>query len=92
MNEFKSSLMDKFTRHTHSFGVDSSRVLEEIMESGQRTEAVQDCSYARSPKLLRRRNYVHAKELVAKLIEQVGENDPEVTRTRTLLEFMEDEK
>ena len=27
---------------THSFGVDSSRVLEEIMESGPRTEVVQN--------------------------------------------------
>ena len=73
-----------------SFGVDSSRVLEEIMEAGPRTEIVQTLLSDIS-KAVEGKNYEEARDLVAKLIEQVGENDPEVTRTRTLLEFMEGE-
>jgi predicted ATP-binding protein involved in virulence len=73
-----------------SFGVDSSRVLEEIMEVGPRTEVVQTLLSDIS-KAVEGKNYGDARKLVAKLIEQVGENDPEVTRTRTLLEFMDNE-
>lgn len=71
-----------------SFGVDSSRVLEEIMEAGPRTGIVQTLLSDIS-KAVEGKNYGEARALVAKLTEQVGENDPEVTRTRTLLEFME---
>jgi hypothetical protein len=74
---------------THSFGVDSSRVLEEIMDSRPRTERVQkllsDISDAVDAK-----KFAQAKELIARLTAQVGENDPEVTRARTLLDFMGD--
>jgi predicted ATP-binding protein involved in virulence len=79
------------TSPLQSFGVDSSRVLEEIMESGQRTQGVQEL-LSRISQAIEAKEYVHAKELVAQLAEQVGEDDPEVTRTSTLLEFMEDEK
>lgn len=71
----------------HSFGMDSSRVLEEIMETGPRTEAVQNL-LSEISRNVDSKDYARAQELVAKLIEQVGENDPEVTRARTLLEFL----
>ena len=74
---------------THSFGVDSSRVLEEIMDSRPRTKNVQD--------LLNRINteinadkFEQARDLLTRLIERLGENDPEVTHIRTFLDFMED--
>jgi len=76
---------------THSFGVDSSRVLEEIMEATPRTEEVQDL-LSRLSRAIGVGNYRLAHELLAELTVQLGENDPEVTRTRTLLEFMEGEK
>lgn len=76
---------------THSFGVDSSRVLEEIMESGPRTELIQDL-LAQISDTVAAKNYVHAQELLATLTEHVGEDDAEVTRVRTLIEFMEDDK
>jgi predicted ATP-binding protein involved in virulence len=72
---------------THSFGVDSSRVLEEVMESGQRTEGVQNL-LAQISRAVEAKNYVSAQELLVKLTGQVGDNDPDFTRTRTLLEFM----
>jgi predicted ATP-binding protein involved in virulence len=74
-----------------SFGVDSSRVLEEIMEAGPRTEQVQKL-LAEISGAVEGKNYAKARELLAKLTEQIGDNDPEVTRTRTLLEFMEVER
>ena len=76
---------------THSFGVDSSRVLEEIMESGPRTQLIQDL-LAQISDTVAAKNYVHAQELLATLTEHVGANDAEVTRVRTLIEFMEDDK
>jgi predicted ATP-binding protein involved in virulence len=79
------------TSPLQSFGVDSSRVLEEIMQSGQRTQGIQEL-LSRISQAIEAKKYAHAKELVGQLAEQVGEDDPEVTRTRTLLEFMEDEK
>lgn len=76
---------------THSFGVDSSRVLEEIMGSRGRSEGVQNL-LSQISRAVEAKKYARAQELVMKLAEQVGEDDPEVTRTRALLEFMEDGK
>jgi predicted ATP-binding protein involved in virulence len=74
---------------THSYGVDSSRVLEEIMDSRPRTETVQKL-LSQISHAISRKNYDSANKLVTKLVEQVGEDDPEVTRAKTLLEFMGD--
>jgi predicted ATP-binding protein involved in virulence len=74
----------------HSFGADSSRVLEEIMDAAPRTESVQNVLTEFS-RAVTSDEYETAKGLLAGLVEQVGEDDPEVTRARTLLEFMEDE-
>ena len=73
---------------THSFGVDSSRVLEEIMAADPRTENVQKLLTAVSNDIGRQR-YDNARKLLAQLVALLGENDPEVTRTATLLDFLE---
>ena len=73
---------------THSFGVDSSRVLEEIMDTDPRNETVQN--------LLSQINseidappFDQARLTLNSLVEHLGENDPEVTRLQVLLDFME---
>ena len=73
---------------TRSFGVDSSRVLEEIMDTDPRNEMVQ--------KLLSQINseigatpFGQARITLNSLAEHLGENDPEVTRLQVLLDFME---
>jgi hypothetical protein len=76
---------------THSFGVDSSRVLEEIMEAGPRTKEVQDL-LSRLSRAISDQQYENARRLLRELAVQVGEGDPEVTRARTLIEFMANEK
>ena len=73
---------------THSFGVDSSRVLEEIMDANPRTAAVEELLKKVSREVGKRR-YETARELLAQLVARLGEDDPEVTRIRTLLDFME---
>ena len=76
---------------THSFGVDSSRVLEEIMDADPRTRKVKALLSQLSQEVGKRR-YESARGLLAQLVDQLGKNDPEVTRIRTLLDFMEGEE
>ena len=82
---------DEVYSPTHSFGVDSSRVLEEVMEADPRTENVQKLLTAVSNDIGRQR-YDDARELLAQLIDLLGEGDPEVTRVATLLDFLEGEE
>ena len=71
----------------HSFGVDSSRVLEEIMGVDPRTRDVKELLSKISRKI-RDDKYDDVRTLLVKLLHQLGENDPEVIRIRTLLKFM----
>ena len=75
---------------THSFGVDSSRILEETMDADPRakkaTELLSDVSQA-----IGNEQFDQAQSLIDQLAVQLGDEDPEVTRLRTLLDFMEGE-
>ncbi len=73
---------------THSYGVDSGRVLEELMETDSRTKEVHELLNEIS-RVISTQNFDRARELLGNLVEQLGEADPEVTRTRTLLDFLE---
>ncbi len=73
---------------THSYGVDSSRVLEEIMEAPPRAGEVQVLLNSLS-KQVAEENFDEAKRLVLELTKKLGENDAEVIRARTLLDFLE---
>lgn len=75
---------------THSFGVDSSRVLEEVMGTHARNSEIQELLTLISAQI-DKDSYGEARELLTQLAIRVGEGDPEVTRARTLLEFLEDE-
>ena len=76
---------------THSFGVDSSRVLEEIMDAPPRSPEIAELLTKVSQEVDRQR-YENARGLLAQLVSRVGEDDPEVTRIRTLLDFLEGEE
>ena len=73
---------------THSFGVDSSRVLEEIMETDPRAKAVHEL-LGEISQVLGQQRFDRGRDLLGKLVEQLGEADPEVTRLQTLLDFVE---
>ncbi len=72
---------------THSFGVDSSRVLEEIMDAPQRSPVVQEV-LDRLSSLVSEKKLEEASRLLAELAAKLTENDPEVIRARTLLDFL----
>ena len=73
---------------THSFGVDSSRVLEEVMDAPPRNAAVEDLLTKVSREVGKER-LEQARGLLAQLVDRLGGNDPDVTRITTLLGFME---
>ena len=74
---------------THSFGVDSSHVLEEIMDANPRTKEVLDL-LAQIKEEVDEDALGCARKSLNRLIDLVGESDAEVTRVSTLLDFMED--
>jgi predicted ATP-binding protein involved in virulence len=71
----------------YAFGVDSSRVLEEIMDTPPRSAEVQTLLVELSKQVSANR-LSRAEHLVADLARQIGESDPEVVRARTLLDFL----
>ncbi len=73
---------------THSFGVDSSRVLEEVMEADPRNSEVKDL-LSRASRSIDRERFEEARELLGRLDDRLGDDDPDVTGLRTLLAFME---
>ena len=75
---------------SHSFGVDSSRVLEEIMDTVPRNEAVEKL-LARASRMIGDEQYDDARALLADLADRLGESAPEVVRMQTLLDFMTDD-
>ena len=74
---------------THSFGVDSSRVLDEIMDAESRTREAQNL-LSRVSWAIDEQRYGDARELLARIADLLGDTDPEVTRIQTLLDFLED--
>jgi hypothetical protein len=71
--------------------VDSSRVLEEIMDADPRAQEV-NALLSRISQDVGKQRYESARALVVQLVGKLGEDDPEVTRIRTLLDFMEGER
>lgn len=72
---------------THSFGVDSSRVLEEIMDSKPRNLNVEEL-IEKISQSIGEKQFGLARVLLVELVEKLGDNDPDVTRLRTLLDFL----
>ena len=73
---------------SRSFGIDSSRVLEEVMETDSRNPTVEK-EIGRIARLISDRKTDEAKAAIKMLSDEIGEGDPEITRARTLLDFME---
>lgn len=71
-----------------SFGIDSSRVLEEVMDTKSRNADVED-TIAGIAKLIGDGKADEARVAIRTLSEAIGEDDPEITRAMTLLDFME---
>ncbi len=73
-----------------SYGLDSSSVLEDIMNTDPRNRSVSEL-LSEISQTISKKKYDEARSLVDELSEHLGESDPEVTRMLTLLEFMSEE-
>ena len=71
-----------------SFGIDSSRVLEEVMDTKSRNAGVED-AIGKIAKLIGDGKANEAKAAIKTLSDDIGEDDPEITRARTPLDFVE---
>lgn len=71
-----------------SFGIDSNGVLEEILNAPSRDEAVSEL-LARIFRAIDLEEFAEANELLGQAVKQLGEDDPEVLRARTLMAFLE---
>jgi predicted ATP-binding protein involved in virulence len=76
------------TNPPRSFGVDSSRVLEEVMGASARDREVQGL-LARLFKLVDEEDFDRARALLADVEQKLGSDDPEVARARALMTFLE---
>ncbi|MDP1547953.1 MAG: AAA family ATPase [Anaerolineales bacterium] len=72
---------------THSFGVDSSRVLEEIMGAEPRAREAKQL-LSQLSRRIEQQHFDEARKLLVRLANRLGDDDPDVIRARTLLDFM----
>ena len=72
----------------HSFGIDSSRVLEEIMDARPRNTSL-DLLLRSIFELIDKEDFVAAKRLLPEAERSLGPDDPEITRARSLMSFLE---
>lgn len=78
------------TTPVRSFGIDSNRVLEEVMDAPSRNDSIR----ALLTKLFRMiddEKFVEARQVLPKLDAEIGPDDPEITRARALMAFLEPE-
>ena len=74
-----------------SLGIDSSRILDEEMDASSANS-----DYLRKKgelaEVIDREDFTKAEALIHSLAETVGEDDPDITRARTLISFLQDTK
>jgi predicted ATP-binding protein involved in virulence len=76
------------TTPSHSFGIDSSRILEEVMDAKPRNDSV-EVLLRKVFSLIDKEDFDAARKLMPKMELKLGPDDPEVTRARTLMTFLE---
>jgi predicted ATP-binding protein involved in virulence len=75
----------------HSLGLDSSRVVEEIMGAESRNEAVTD-TLSHLSAAIDAEDFGAAEGLISEMERTLGPDDPEVTRARALMSFLTSSK
>ena len=73
----------------HSFGMDSSRILQEIMDTDSRTRDVEE-QLIHIGQQIDRDNFEDARESLLSMEKILGENDADVVRLRSLISFLEE--
>lgn len=87
-NEVRILADGKVYTPRRSFGLDSSRVLEEIQGAPQRDPSVESLIHEIAV-AIDRDKFDEARTLITDLEKKVGSDDAEVTRARSLIKFME---
>ena len=72
----------------HSYGIDSNRVLQEIMDTDSRTADMED-KLTRVSRQIDEDRFKDARNSLQSIAEALGEDDPDVVRLNTLISFME---
>lgn len=80
-------LDDGVTIPKRSFGIDSSRILEEVMDAKPRSESVGNL-LRKLFKLIDEEDFDAARKLLHEIEEELGPDDPEITRARALMTFL----
>jgi predicted ATP-binding protein involved in virulence len=88
--EFITIIDNEIFKPASSYGIDSSRVLEEVLDTPARNKEV-DTLLELMYKSIDDEKLEAAKEQIAKLIVILGPNDPEITRSTTMIDFLEDD-
>ena len=76
---------------SRSLGVDSSRILDEEMDASS-ANADHLKKKGELATVIDKEDFTQAEVLIAELAQTVGENDPDLTRARTLISFLQDTK
>jgi predicted ATP-binding protein involved in virulence len=76
------------TMPRHSFGMDSNSILEELMGAKPRNDSVQNL-LSRLSSMIDKEDFASARDLLPEVEARLGEDDPEVTRARALMAFLE---
>jgi predicted ATP-binding protein involved in virulence len=73
----------------NALGLDANRVLDEVMNVPERNKEVSETLHTVF-QLIDNEDFEQARQTITKLSERVGELDPEITRARSLIKFLED--
>jgi predicted ATP-binding protein involved in virulence len=73
---------------SRSFGMDSNRILEEVMQASPRNEETKDL-LSRMAQQIDREDLDEAKKTLGEVEEKLGGDDPEVTGANTLINLLE---
>ncbi len=86
--EIRSLDGDEVTTPRRSFGIDSSRILEELMNAKSRNGTVEEI-LSRLFELIDKEDFDGARYLLPEVEAKLGPDDPEITRARALMSFLE---
>ncbi|HRB70817.1 MAG TPA: AAA family ATPase [Flavobacterium sp.] len=73
-----------------AFGLDSQRVLEELLDAPIRNIEINK-KFIKLSKSVDDEKFEDAKQLISELKKILGENDPELIRTNSMIQFLEDD-
>jgi predicted ATP-binding protein involved in virulence len=76
------------TMPSHSFGIDSSRILEEVMNASPRNEQTKEL-LMKMAEQIDREELTEAKMTLGEVKQKLGQDDPEVTGANTLISLLE---